>query len=156
MNDTLLPRRDQEDGWKMWCEIRIAEYRWLYSPSDNRRKCQKEIEKELVASSFASNIGVNWQVGFISVDQADKLGSCQIVNIDWLLQKIGKGIPKSVQRKIIKREKNADIESKGKKRARESSLGDDQGNSSKKTKDEEQIKLQSMIALVDERYPTPS
>ncbi|CAG8259299.1 unnamed protein product [Penicillium nalgiovense] len=94
--------------------------------------------------------------GYQHVDQADKLGSCQIVNIDWLLQKIGKGIPKSVQGKIIKREKNADIESKGKKRARESSLGDDQGNSSKKTKDEEQIKLQSMIALVDERYPTPS
>ncbi|CAG8027222.1 unnamed protein product [Penicillium nalgiovense] len=91
--------------------------------------------------------------GYQHVDQADKLGSCQIVNIDWLLQKIGKGIPKSVQRKIIKREKNADIESKGKKRARESSLGDDQGNSSKKTKDEEQIKLQSMIALYAFRLP---
>jgi poly [ADP-ribose] polymerase len=78
------------------------------------------------------------------------------VNMDWLLQKIAKDIPKSVQEKILEREKNADIEPKGKKRARESSLGDDQGNSSKKTKDEDQIKLKSMIALVDERYPVPS
>ncbi|KAJ5262987.1 hypothetical protein N7524_008292 [Penicillium chrysogenum] len=90
------------------------------------------------------------------IDQADKLEGCQIVNMDWLLQKIAKDIPKSVQEKILEREKNADIEPKGKKRARESSLGDDQGNSSKKTKDEDQIKLKSMIALVDERYPVPS
>ncbi|KAJ6185653.1 hypothetical protein N7519_006954 [Penicillium mononematosum] len=94
--------------------------------------------------------------GYQHVDQADKLEGCQIVNIDWLLQKIATDIPKSVQEKILKREKNADIEPKGKKRARESSLGDDQGNSSKKTKDEEQIKLKSMIALVDKRYPTSS
>ena len=78
------------------------------------------------------------------------------MNIDWLLEKIGKDISKSVQGKILEREKNADIEPKGKKRSRESSLGDNQGNSSKKTKYEEQIKLKSMIALVDERYPTPS
>ena len=59
MNDTLLPRRNQADGRKMWCEVRIDEYRRLYSPGDNRGKCQEETEKELVVSSFASDIGVN-------------------------------------------------------------------------------------------------
>lgn len=73
------------------------------------------------------------------------------MNIDWLLKKIEKHIPESVQKKIPKNEKN-----QGKKRERESSPGDDKGSASKKTKDEEQINLKRLTDLVDEKYPTPS
>ncbi|CAG8899970.1 unnamed protein product [Penicillium egyptiacum] len=66
-----------------------------------------------------------------------------------------KRIFQRIFRKILK-EKNADVEPKGKKRAREESLGDDEGNPSKKTKDEEQIKLKNLIDLIDKEYPTPS
>lgn len=70
------------------------------------------------------------------------------MNIDWLIKKIKKNTPKGVQKEILQHE--------GKKRQREASLGDDEGNPSKKTKDEEQINLKRLIDSVDEKYPTPS
>ncbi|KAJ5602726.1 hypothetical protein N7537_005682 [Penicillium hordei] len=93
--------------------------------------------------------------GYQHVSRAHELEGCEIVNIDWLLQKIKKHIPEADQNEILKREKNEGDRPKGKKRERESS-GDDEGNPSKKTKDEEQINLKRLIDLVDERYPTSS
>ncbi|KAI3232500.1 hypothetical protein DTO012A9_1093 [Penicillium roqueforti] len=82
--------------------------------------------------------------------------SCQIVNIDWLLKKIGNDIPEHGQKETIKGERNEESKPKGRKRARESSVRDDEDNPSKRTKDEEQIKLKYLISLVDEKYPNPS
>lgn len=87
---------------------------------------------------------------------ARELESCQIVNIDWLLKKIGNDIPEHGQKKTIKGERNEESKPKGRKRARESSVRDDEDNPSKRTKDEEQIKLKYLISLVDEKYPNPS
>ncbi|KAJ5360622.1 hypothetical protein N7517_009813 [Penicillium concentricum] len=86
------------------------------------------------------------------INQAQELHDCKIVDMDWLLKKITKHLPESVQKEIMK-EKDKDIKAKGKKRERESSLVDDEGSPLKKTKDEEQIKVKFLIELVDEKYP---
>lgn len=77
------------------------------------------------------------------------------MNIDWLLKEIKKHIPEADQKEILMPEKNEGVRPKGKKRERDSS-GDDEGNPSKKTKDEEQINLNRLIDLVDDNYPTSS
>ncbi|KGO68804.1 hypothetical protein PITC_076860 [Penicillium italicum] len=89
-------------------------------------------------------------------NRAREVEGCEIVDIDWLIKKIKKHIPESVQQKILKREKNKEIKLKGEKRQRDVSLGDDERNPPKKTKDEEQVNLKKLIGLVDEKYPTPS
>jgi hypothetical protein len=76
------------------------------------------------------------------------------VNIDWLLKKIEKHTPESVEKDIP--EKNEDTKLTGKKRERESSLGDDQNSPPKKMKDEVQINLKNLSKLVDEEYPKKS
>ncbi|CAI7604463.1 unnamed protein product [Penicillium glandicola] len=90
------------------------------------------------------------------INRANELEGCQIVNIDWLLKKIKKNVPESLQEDVLKQEGNEGIKLKDKKRERESSLGDDKDSLSKKTKDEDQINLHNMIELVDEKYPAPS
>lgn len=77
------------------------------------------------------------------------------MNIDWLLKTIKTHIPEADQKEILKHEKNEGVKPKGKKRERDSS-GDDEGNPSKKTKDEEQINLKRLVDLVDDNYPTSS
>ncbi|KAJ5165327.1 uncharacterized protein N7500_007157 [Penicillium coprophilum] len=93
--------------------------------------------------------------GYQHVNRAQQLQDCQIVDMDWLLTKIKEHVPESVQKEILK-EKHEDIKAKGKKRERGPSLGDDEGTSAKKTKDEEQINLENLIELVDEKYPDRS
>ncbi|KAJ5958351.1 uncharacterized protein N7479_005501 [Penicillium vulpinum] len=93
--------------------------------------------------------------GYQHVDRVRELEGCEIVNIDWLLQKIEKVVPESVRKQIFKEENNG-TEGKGKKRERESSIEDDKVSSWKKAKDEEQINLKNLIELVDEKYPEPS
>ncbi|KAJ5507466.1 hypothetical protein N7527_009609 [Penicillium freii] len=87
------------------------------------------------------------------INRARELEGCEIVNIDWLLKTIKKHIPEADQKEILKHEKNEGVKPKGKKRERDSS-GDDEGNPSKKTKDEEQINLKRLVDLVDDNYPT--
>ncbi|KAJ5398811.1 hypothetical protein N7465_009300 [Penicillium sp. CMV-2018d] len=87
------------------------------------------------------------------INRARELEGCEIVNIDWLLKTIKKHIPEADQKEILKHEKNEGVRPKGKKRERDSS-GDDEGNPSKKTKDEEQINLKRLVDLVDDNYPT--
>lgn len=77
------------------------------------------------------------------------------MNINWLLKKIKKHIPEADRKEILKCGKNEGVRPKGKKRERDSSE-DDEGNPSKKTKDEEQINLKRLIDLVDDKYPTSS
>lgn len=77
------------------------------------------------------------------------------MNIDWLLKKIKKHIPEVDQKEILKREGNEGVRPKDKKRERDSSE-DNEGNLSKKTKDEEQINLKRLIDLVDDKYPKSS
>ncbi|KAJ5851082.1 hypothetical protein N7455_010938 [Penicillium solitum] len=89
------------------------------------------------------------------INRARELEGCEIVNIDWLLKEIKKHIPEADRKEILKREKNEGVRPKGKKRERDSSE-DDEGNPSKKTKDEEQINLKRLIDLVDDKYPTSS
>ncbi|CAI7638229.1 unnamed protein product [Penicillium discolor] len=89
------------------------------------------------------------------INRARELEGCEIVNINWLLKKIKKHIPEADRKEILKREKNEGVRPKGKKRERDSSE-DDEGNPSKKTKDEEQINLKRLIDLVDDKYPTSS
>ncbi|KAJ5979086.1 hypothetical protein N7501_002428 [Penicillium viridicatum] len=84
------------------------------------------------------------------INRARELEGCEIVNIDWLLKTIKKHIPEADQKEILKHEKNEGIKSKGKKRERDSS--EDDGNPSKKTKDEEQINLKRLVDLVDDNY----
>lgn len=74
------------------------------------------------------------------------------MNIDWLIKKIKKHIPEDEQIKIFKREKDEDVKPKGGKRQRDPS--DNEGNTSKKTKDEERINRKRLIDLVDDKYPT--
>ncbi|KAG0155827.1 hypothetical protein PDIDSM_3000 [Penicillium digitatum] len=50
-------------------------------------------------------------------------------------------------------EKKKAIKLKDKKHEQDASLGDDEGNPSKKTTDEEQINLKRLIDVVDKRYP---
>ncbi|KAJ5198874.1 hypothetical protein N7472_004078 [Penicillium cf. griseofulvum] len=88
------------------------------------------------------------------INRALELQDCQIVNIDWLLKKIEKHTLESVE-KDISNEKIEDTKPTGKKRERESSLGDDQDSPPKKMKDEEQINLKNLSKLVDEEYPKP-
>ncbi|OQE40184.1 hypothetical protein PENCOP_c006G04340 [Penicillium coprophilum] len=93
--------------------------------------------------------------GYQHVNRAQKLQDCQIVDMDWLLKKIKEHVPERAQKEILQ-EKHKDIKAKCKKRERESSLGDDEGTSAKKTKDEEQINLENLTELVDKKYPDPS
>ncbi|KAF7528877.1 hypothetical protein PCG10_009591 [Penicillium crustosum] len=89
------------------------------------------------------------------INRARELKGCEIVNIDWLLKKIKKHIPEVDQKEILKREGNEGVRPKDKKRERDSSE-DNEGNLSKKTKDEEQINLKRLIDLVDDKYPKSS
>lgn len=77
------------------------------------------------------------------------------MNIDWLLKKIKNHIPEVYQKEILKREGNEGVRPKDKKRERDS-FEDNEGNLSKKTKDEEQINLKRLIDLVDDKYPKSS
>ncbi|KXG49796.1 uncharacterized protein PGRI_057640 [Penicillium griseofulvum] len=85
------------------------------------------------------------------INQALERHDCQIVNIDWLLKKIEKHTPEGVEKE--EPENDEDTKLTGKKRERESSLGDDQNSSPKKMKDEIQINLKNLSKLVDKEYP---